>query len=167
MPTISELHIDALVTHPRFRQLAQHVNPAPCQLNAHASFLGDRHWSCHSVRGCPRRKYYLDAATGSQIRDFRKALANACEAAGYPGKLFHDFRRTAVRNLERAGVPRSTAMAMVGHETESIYRRYAIVDESMHREAAALLDGWHAEQKAKAAAERKGQLRRFKKRQTA
>lgn len=101
---------------------------------------------------------------GSQIRDFRKTWANACEAAGYPGKLFHDFRRTAVRNLERAGVPRSTAMAMVGHETESIYRRYAIVDESMHREAAALLDSWHAEQKAKAAAERRGQLRRFKKR---
>jgi hypothetical protein len=47
-------------------------------------------------------------------------------------------------------------MAMVGHETESIYRRYAIVDESMHREAASQLDSWHAEQKAKAAAERRG-----------
>jgi integrase len=69
-----------------------------------------------------------------------KAWENACEAAGHPAKLFHDFRRTAVRNLERAGVPRSTAMAMamamamVGHETESIHRRYAIVDESMHRD---------------------------------
>jgi hypothetical protein len=37
-------------------------------------------------------------------------------------------------------------MAMVGHQTESIYRRYAVVDESMHREAAAKLDSWHAEQ---------------------
>ena len=58
-------------------------------------------------------------------------------------------------------------MAMVGHETESIYRRYAIVDESMHREAAALLDAFTAAQKAKAAAERRGELRRFRKRQSA
>lgn len=56
-----------------------------------------------------------------------------------PGRIPHDFRRTAVRNLERAGVPRSTAMAMVGHRTESIYRRYAIVDEVMLREGGAKL----------------------------
>jgi integrase len=86
---------------------------------------------------------------------------SACEAAGYPGKLIHDFRRTAVRNLERAGVPRSTAMQMVGHKTEAIYRRYAIVDEQMHREGAAKLEAWSLEMQAKAKAERKGQLRRF------
>jgi hypothetical protein len=54
-------------------------------------------------------------------------------------RYLHDMRRSAVRNLERAGVPRSAAMAMVGHETESIYRRYAIVDEAMLREAAVKL----------------------------
>ena len=104
---------------------------------------------------------------GSRIKDFRALWKNACTVAGHPGKLFHDFRRSAVRTLERSGVPRSTAMAMVGHKTESIYRRYAIVDEQMHREAAAKLDTWNIEQQAKAAAERKGQVRRFKKRQTA
>jgi hypothetical protein len=52
-------------------------------------------------------------------------------------------RRTAVRNLERAGVPRSTAMRMVGHKTESIYRRYAIVDEAMLKEGAAKLQTLH------------------------
>ncbi len=54
----------------------------------------------------------------------------------------HDFRRTAIRNLERAGVPRSTAMQMVGHLTESVYRRYAIVVEGMLRECAEKL-GMH------------------------
>lgn len=101
---------------------------------------------------------------GSQILDFRKRWESACADAGYPGKLFHDFRRTAVRNLERAGVPRSTAMAMVGHKTESIYRRYAIVDEAMHREAAAKLDAWADQQTeaAKAAAKKKGVVKKFK-----
>jgi hypothetical protein len=44
------------------------------------------------------------------------------------------MRRSAVRTFERAGVPRSVAMSMVGHKTESIYRRY-VVDEAMQREA--------------------------------
>ena len=48
----------------------------------------------------------------------------------------HDFRRTAVRNLERAGVPRSVAMKMTGHRTEAVYRRYAIVSDNDLREAA-------------------------------
>ena len=54
----------------------------------------------------------------------------------------HDMRPSAVRTFERAGVPRSVAMSIVGHKTESIYRRYAIVDEAMKREAAARLDAW-------------------------
>jgi hypothetical protein len=51
----------------------------------------------------------------------------------------HDFRRTAVRNLERAGVPRSTAMRMVGHRTMEIYNRYAITDHAMLQEGSAKL----------------------------
>lgn len=75
---------------------------------------------------------------GHPVRAFRRPWLRACQQAGVL-RLPHDFRRTAVRNLERAGVPRSTAMAMVGHRTESIYRRYAIVDEAMLREGAAKL----------------------------
>jgi integrase len=77
---------------------------------------------------------------GKPIKNFRGAWAAACETAGCPGCIPHDFRRTAVRNLERAGVPRSAAMAMVGHKTEAIYRRYAIVDAGALREAAAKID---------------------------
>ena len=75
----------------------------------------------------------------------RTAWKNACKVAGCPGKLIHDMRRSAVRTFERAGVPRSVAMSIVGHKTESIYRRYAIVDEAMQREAAARLDAWVGE----------------------
>lgn len=80
---------------------------------------------------------------GERIREFRTAWKNACKAAGCPGNLIHDMRRSAVRTFERAGVPRSVAMSIVGHKTESIYRRYAIVDEAMQQEAAALLDAYN------------------------
>ena len=46
------------------------------------------------------------------------------------GLLLHDFRRTAVHNLERAGVPRSSGMKMTGHRTESVYTRYDIVSDA-------------------------------------
>jgi integrase len=84
---------------------------------------------------------------GNAIRDFRGAWASACKGAGIAKRIPHDFRRTAVRNLERAGVPRSAAMAMVGHRTESIYRRYAIADEAMLKEGAVKLAAFHASEK--------------------
>lgn len=77
---------------------------------------------------------------GRRIRSIRHAWKVACTAAGLPGILVHDLRRSAVRNLERAGIARSAAMAIVGHETESVYRRYSIVDEAVLREAGDKLD---------------------------
>jgi len=81
--------------------------------------------------------FHLD---GDRLRTIGKAWARAAKKAGLPGRLIHDFRRTAVRNMERAGVPRSAAMKLIGHETEGIYRRYAIVDEAMLSEAAKKLE---------------------------
>src|SRR5215470_15076002 len=80
---------------------------------------------------------------GMRIKSFRRAWVTACTKAGIPERVPHDFRRTAVRNLERAAVPRSTAMKMVGHRTESIYRRYAIVDKTMLKEGAVKLQRLH------------------------
>ena len=69
-------------------------------------------------------------ADGVRVYRFYEVWRDACKVAGIQ-RIPHDFRRTAVRNLERAGVPRTTAMAMIGHKTESIYRRYSIVDQAM------------------------------------
>lgn len=74
------------------------------------------------------------------IISFTKAFGTACRKAGCPGRILHDFRRTAVRNLERAGVPRSVAMKLTGHKTESVYRRYAIADDRDLRVAVERLD---------------------------
>ena len=64
------------------------------------------------------------------------------DKAGLPGRIPHDFRRTAVRNLEQAGVPRSVAMKLTGHKTEAVYRRYAIVSPGDLRSAARQLDAY-------------------------
>lgn len=67
---------------------------------------------------------------GQPIKSFRGSWKTACRKAGLQDRLVHDLRRTAVRNLERAGVSRSVAMKLTGHKTEAVYRRYAIVSES-------------------------------------
>ena len=59
------------------------------------------------------------------------------EELKYNGAIFHDFRRTAARNLVRAGVPVPVAMKITGHRTDSMFRRYAIVSEEQKREALA------------------------------
>ncbi len=66
---------------------------------------------------------------GRQVGLFRKSWATACTAAGLGAMLVHDLRRTAVRNLIRAGVSEKTAMSVTGHKTRAIFDRYDIVTE--------------------------------------
>jgi integrase len=77
---------------------------------------------------------------GKRIRTFIKAFRAACTKAGCPGRIPHDLRRTAVRNLVRAGVPERVAMQMTGHKTRSVFERYNIVSECDLVEAATKLN---------------------------
>lgn len=94
---------------------------------------------------------------GRPVKTFRRAWAAASVASGHwrprtdregdpvldssgdveklPALLFHDLRRTAARNLVRAGVPAIQAKDFTGHETLSVFDRYAIADEVSMREA--------------------------------
>jgi hypothetical protein len=74
---------------------------------------------------CPWVFSFRGRAIGDHLRGWRKA----CEAAGVPGLLFHDLRRSAVRNMKRAGVQDKVAMQISGHKTRAVFDRYNIIDE--------------------------------------
>jgi integrase len=99
----------------------------------------ERQWTEHErlrKADAPRLVPLVFHRDGKPVRSFRKAWIAACKAAGCPGRLLHDCRRTTVRNLERAGVSRSVAMKLTGHKTEAVYRRYAIVSSGDLADAA-------------------------------
>jgi hypothetical protein len=115
--------------------------------------------SFEKLGACPSR--------GAMSRTAGLTLAYTPEARRRMSSVGKKPQHRAIsRDLPTKG-RRTTAPVRYRPEIGEIYRRYAIVDEQMHREAAAKLDVWHDEQQAKAEAARKGQVKRFKKRQTA
>lgn len=75
-----------------------------------------------------------------RITSFGKAWKAACRAAGCPGRIPHDLRRTAIRNLVRAGVSERVAMRLSGHKTPSVFARYDITSVADLADAATKLD---------------------------
>jgi integrase len=67
---------------------------------------------------------------GAPVRELRKSWKTATRKAGCPGLLLHDLRRSACRNLRRAGVPEQVAMQVSGHRTTSIFQRYSLTKGS-------------------------------------
>ena len=96
---------------------------------------------------------YVFHRNGKRVGEFKKSWQTACVTAGlgrfekkpntkkkkYHGTIVHDLRRCAARNLSLAGVPEAIAMKITGHKTQSMYRRYRIVDERDLRDATARL----------------------------
>ena len=74
-------------------------------------------------------------ADGTPVNDFRRTWRTIAKRAGFSGLLLHDMRRSAIRNMMRAGVSKTVAKKISGHTTDSIFDRYDITDESDLAEA--------------------------------
>jgi integrase len=113
------------------------------------------------VHGKGPDDYVFTREGGTPVRDFRGAWSKACNAAGVPGLLFHDLRRSAARNLPRAGVAEGVIMKIGGWKTRSVFERYAIVSQSDIRDEMTALEAGQQREKAKAAREQKAQRKQF------
>lgn len=86
---------------------------------------------------------------GKPIAEFRKAWATACKKAGCAGRLFHDLRRSAARNLIRSGVGKDVAKEVGGWKTDSMFYRYNVTGEEDLRDAMEKVTKYNEEESKK------------------
>jgi integrase len=126
---------DVDLEHRRIRLRREHSKneePRLVVLTGDLLTLVHRRWSGrqHQTKAGVALSTWVFHRGGKRIVDFRDVWTRACVQAKVPGLLFHDLRRSAVRNMEKSGkVTQAVAMRITGHKTDSVYRRYRIVDE--------------------------------------
>jgi integrase len=117
---------------------SKNKEPRLLPLTGELTAIVERRWQARAIQnadGSTGLAEFLFHKAGRPIGDFRKAWTAACKEANTPGILFHDLRRSAVRNMDRSGVGQAVAMKITGHKTLSVYQRYRIVSESDIRDA--------------------------------
>jgi integrase len=136
-------------------KIVKNRKPTTIPLTGRLWTVIERRWDRRTVKrkGKPDllSQYVFHRGDGRRLGEFRKTWKVACRVAGFPerdragkaslpGLLFHDLRRSAARNLIRSGVDQAVAMKITGHRTESMFRRYNIVDTRDQEAALARLD---------------------------
>jgi integrase len=101
------------------------------------------------IEGKELNDYVFTRRNGSRVKSFKTTWRTVCIAAGVPELYVHDLRRTAARNLRRAGVAEGVIMKIGGWRTRSVFDRYAIVNTNEMKEAMVKLEASKAEVKAK------------------
>jgi len=107
-------------------------------LSGELAVLMERRWEAREFatsQGVPGLSELVFHRNGQPLVDFRRVWKAACKESNVTGRLFHDLRRTAVRDMVRAGVPQSVAMSISGHRTMSMFMRYNITSGEDQREA--------------------------------
>lgn len=86
---------------------------------------------------------------GGHIKKFYATWNAVVERAGFPGLLFHDLRRSATRNMRKAGIDQTLRMKISGHKTDSMERRYNIIDVEDIKQVGRQMKAWAKRQQKK------------------
>lgn len=123
-------------------QKAQAKGKKPPTLPIYGDMVEWLKWQAkRRAKGCDLVFHWDGKPLGSHLKSWDRG----CAEAEIPGIHSHDLRRSAIRNMERAGIPRHVAMQISGHRTESVYRRYDIVVEVDIKAAGDKLAAYHKE----------------------